>query len=71
MSTAPLGPRGISWRTSKACDAGACVGVGRARGRVYVGNTSDPEGFAASFTRHEWRAFIIGVKAGEFDDFAL
>lgn len=59
-----------SWRISSFCECGACVGVTRQDGQVLVANTSTPEAPVARFTRQEWKAFIAGVKTGEFDEFA-
>lgn len=36
-------------------------------GNVVVRNSSDPEGPSVLFTHAEWRDFIDGAKAGEFD----
>lgn len=49
---------------SSFCDTSACV-------EVEVGDEvvvlTDPEGHEVFYTRQEWRAFVLGVKAGEFD----
>jgi hypothetical protein len=34
---------------------------------VRVRDSKDPGGPALRFTWHEWKAFIAGVKQGEFD----
>lgn len=59
-----------SWCVSSFCECGACVGVTRQDGQVLVGNASAPKAPVARFTRQEWKAFIVGAKAGEFDEFA-
>lgn len=60
----------LKWRTAR-CESGSCVGVAREEdGQVLVRNMSDPEAPVARFTQQEWKAFIAGVKTGEFDDFA-
>ena len=47
---------------------GACVEVkSPAPSLVAVRDSKDPGGPALRFTWHEWRAFIAGVKQGEFD----
>jgi hypothetical protein len=33
-----------------------------------VTDTKDPEGPRLRFDASEWRAFVAGVRAGEFDD---
>lgn len=71
MSTIPAVSGNSTWRISSFCDSGACVGVTRQDGEVLVTNTSVPEAPVARFTRQEWKAFLAGAKAGEFDDFAL
>jgi len=68
MSEGPAVPEGFSWRVSRACDSGACVGVARQGEFVVIGNTSEPQAPVSRFTGEEWRAFIAGVKQGDFDD---
>jgi hypothetical protein len=59
----------IRWRVSSWCAAGDCVAVGRlATGHVLVTDTKDAEGPQLRFDASEWRAFVAGVRAGEFDD---
>jgi len=58
------------WRKSKSCPNNAtCVEVfvSPKTGLVGVRDGSEPEAGALWFTPAEWRAFIDGVKAGEFD----
>ena len=43
-----------------------CVDVTFVDGRVEVRNTRDPQA-VLTFTVAEWEAFLLGVKAGEFD----
>jgi Domain of unknown function (DUF397) len=35
---------------------------------ILMRDSKNPEGPALAFTEAEWRAFIAGVKDGEFDD---
>lgn len=70
LSTIPVASGDFSWQTSSFCDSGACVGVACQDEQVLVRNTSVPEAPVARFTRQEWKAFIAGVKTGEFDGFA-
>jgi hypothetical protein len=58
------------WRVSSVCDGGTCVGVARKGEFVLIGNTGDPNGGVTRFTPQEWRAFVAGVKLGDFDDLA-
>jgi hypothetical protein len=49
---------------------GNCVEVTELEhGAVGVRNSRDREGPVLRFTPEEWRAFIGGVRKGEFDDF--
>lgn len=53
------------WVTSSFCGTGGCVQVRRAE-QVEVRHSGADEP-PMTFTRDEWRAFVAGVKAGEFD----
>jgi hypothetical protein len=60
----------LHWRTSSFTDNGTCVEVadlpdgGRLVRDTKLGEASP----VLRYTAAEWRAFIDGVKAGEFDD---
>lgn len=55
------------YKSSYACSNGAsCVEV-RPGDLVEVRNSRFPSAGMLSFTHAEWRAFVAGVKAGEFD----
>ncbi len=60
----------IDWRTSSYSNNGTCVEVaslpdgGRLVRDTKLGEASP----VLRYTSAEWRAFIAGVKAGEFDD---
>jgi Domain of unknown function (DUF397) len=60
----------LHWRTSSFTDNGTCVEVadlpdgGRLVRDTKLGEASP----VLQYTAAEWRAFIAGVKAGEFDD---
>jgi hypothetical protein len=60
---------GASWRKSRLSSAqGNCVEAARlARGQVAVRNSRHPEGPALIFSDGEVRAFLEGVKDGDFD----
>ncbi|WP_433498222.1 DUF397 domain-containing protein [Sphaerimonospora sp. CA-214678] len=61
---------GAQWRKSSYSgdNGGQCVEVaGNLPGVVAVRDSKDPGGPALVFTPDEWRAFISGVKAGDFD----
>ena len=59
----------VMWRVSSWCAGnGDCVAVGQLRtGHVLVRDTKDPDGPRLRFSAGEWRAFLAGVRAGEFD----
>ena len=59
----------IEWRISSMCAGnGDCVAVGQLPGGdVLVKDTKDPEGPQLRFDAREWRAFVAGIRAGEFD----
>lgn len=60
----------MGWIKSSKCESSACVEVavegGRTVDSVSVRNSKVP-GEVVWFTPDEWMAFIVGVKAGEFD----
>jgi hypothetical protein len=58
---------GPEFRKSSFCSGGNCVEVGADRPDVLVRDSKDPDAPAMRFTAAEWRAFVAGVKAGEFD----
>jgi Domain of unknown function (DUF397) len=58
------------WRKSSfsGSNGGGCVEVARnLPGVVAVRDSKDREGPALVFTPDEWRAFLDGVRAAEFD----
>lgn len=58
-----------TWRKSSySGGSGDCVEMaGNLPGVVGVRDSNDPDGPALLFTPRAWRAFIAGVKNGEFD----
>ena len=59
---------GSAWRRASFCASGECVEVAQRDGMIIVRNSSEPRGEELRYTSEEWRSFILGVKAGEFDD---
>jgi hypothetical protein len=58
----------IKWRVSSFCAAGECVAVAELpTGEIAMRDTKDRGGLMLRFNAGEWRAFIAGVRAGEFD----
>jgi hypothetical protein len=58
------------WRKSSFSGNGGgnCVEVGQAAdGAILVRDTKDRSRVAHQFTPAEWRAFVTGVRNGEFD----
>lgn len=55
----------IAFRKSSRSDNTNCVEVGLSD-MVFVRDSKDRTGPTLSFTPDEWKAFIDGVKAGEF-----
>ncbi len=66
------GPGGPAWRKSSHSgnNGGQCVEVAlHAHGAsaCLVRDSKDPGGPVLDFTPAEWRAFIVGVRDGDFD----
>jgi hypothetical protein len=62
----------VRWHISTKSDngGGSCVEAGPladGSGRVAVRHSHHPNGQVIVYTRTEWKAFIGGVKDGEFD----
>ena len=57
----------MDWKKSTFSGTSNCVEVARVGGRLLVRDSKNPDRPGLAFTEHEWRAFISGVKAGEFD----
>jgi hypothetical protein len=55
------------WRKSSHSNLNGCVEVVVVDGEVAVRNSRDPQGPVLEFTADEWRAFLDGVRDGEFD----
>jgi hypothetical protein len=56
------------FRSSSFCGTGGCVEVAAlADGRVAVRDSKDRDRSMQVYSAAEWRAFVAGVKNGEFD----
>ena len=60
----------LAWSRSTKCANSSCVEAARHGGTVLIRDSKDPNSPTLSYTPEEWRAFIAGVKAGEFDHLA-
>jgi hypothetical protein len=58
-----------TWRKSmRSGSSGNCVEVAdNVPGVVAVRDSKDPAGPALTFTSDEWKAFVGGIRDGEFD----
>ena len=57
----------MEWRKSSFSANHNCVEFRRVEGGVEVRNSKRPDEATIRYTASEWRAFIAGVKNGEFD----
>jgi hypothetical protein len=55
------------WRRSRACANTECVEVAALAGEVAMRSSQSPD-LVLTFTKAEWREFLRGAKAGDFDD---
>lgn len=55
-----------AWRRSTKCESAACVEIADLGDDVALRNSTDP-GRNVVFSREDWRSFVAGVRAGEFD----
>lgn len=55
------------WRTSSRCSTGGCVEVADTGDAYLVRDSKDPQSEILSFDHTEWRSFLGGIRAGEFD----
>lgn len=63
---------GVTWKKAQASLSGECVeAAGLPAGGVALRNSRHPDGPALVFTDAEWRAFLAGAKADEFDRHAI
>jgi hypothetical protein len=55
------------WRTSRRCESGACVEVGKLGEIIMVRRSADPDGRCLKLSCGKWREFVTGLKRGQFD----
>ena len=63
----PAAHSALAWRVARGCNGGECVRVAATDGTVLIGDTKDPRGPVLSYTAAEWRAFVEGIRQGDFD----
>jgi hypothetical protein len=56
------------WRKASFCGSGECVEIAELNGIVLMRDSKDPHGGRLRCSADEFRSFILGIKAGEFDD---
>jgi hypothetical protein len=66
MSPSAQGPS--AWRKSSKCANTECVEIAREQDMILLRDSKAPEAPPFRYTRDEFRAFLEGAKAGEFDD---
>lgn len=54
------------WRRSGRCSTGACVEVARVAELVLIRDSKVPDSAILHVSTQEWKAFVTGVKAGDF-----
>ncbi|MBO0851822.1 MAG: DUF397 domain-containing protein [Pseudonocardia sp.] len=60
---------GVAWRKgSQAADDSYVETAGLPDGRIAVRRSGRSDNVVLLFTKAEWRAWLKGCKAGEFDD---
>lgn len=57
----------IVWRRSTRCANGGCVEFARIGEKIAIRDSKHADSAVLTYDREEWRSFIEGVKAGEFD----
>ena len=55
------------WHISTFSGGNGCVEVREDNDTVFVRHSRQPEGPTLEFNRHEWRAFLAGVRNDEFE----
>ncbi|MEU4150824.1 DUF397 domain-containing protein [Streptomyces sp. NPDC026659] len=62
---------GVEWQKASFTGSnGDCVEAAPYNGGVVVRHSKAPNGPALAYNAREWRAFLAGAKAGEFDHMA-
>jgi Domain of unknown function (DUF397) len=56
------------WRKASFCQSGECIEVARYNGVILMRDSKCSCGGLLRYTAEEWKSFVSGIKAGEFDD---
>jgi predicted secreted Zn-dependent protease len=57
----------LVWHRVVSCEGGACVEVAATGDAVLLRSSANPDGTPVTLSRDEWRAFLTGVREGDFD----
>ena len=55
------------WHVSSFSASGNCVEVWRSGHSIQVRHSQNQQGPMLTFSEGEWKAFVLGVKDGQFD----
>jgi Domain of unknown function (DUF397) len=66
MSRVIQQPPAVVWQRARSCGNGECVEVASDGDAIVIRDSKNPA-LNLRYTRQEWRAFVLGVKAGDFD----
>jgi Domain of unknown function (DUF397) len=66
-SSKPQSLSNLSWNVARRCEAANCVMIATNGAEFFIGDSKSPEGLVLTYTRDEWKAFVSGVKEGDFD----
>jgi len=67
QATGEVDLSGITWRKSTYSNVNGCLEVAFLAGQIAVRDSKRPNGQRLVFTPAEWKAFLSGVRDGEFD----
>ena len=57
----------LSWQRSRHCASSGCVEVAIKDGSIYLRDSKHVDSPVLQYDAEEWRAFVAGVKDGQFD----
>ena len=56
-----------AWRRASRCASNGCVEFAQMGDNIAIRDSKQTDGPMLTYNRDEWRVFVAGVKAGEFD----